>query len=179
MFIVPPPLTAPWIVSSPPVEDARAPLFVASIVPLLTTDPTITPSPSNERPFSTRMLPAGALPDVPMSTNDPAPTLSVEPLQIAIASETRSSPPVATAIVPSPPVGPISDPPSDRSVIATVPVLIWIEPAGTSAVSTAAGGLSGDQLVPTAQVDEAVAVQVNVVPAMTQPPREFGVPTLT
>src|SRR5579863_3628139 len=144
MFIVPVPLTLP-IISSPPVDDARFPLLVVSIVPLLTSDPTTTPSPNNEWPFSTRMLPAAALPDVPTSTNEAESTLSVDPLQTASADETRTAPPVVAEMVPSPDVGPPSDPHRDRSVMATMPPLIWIEPEGSMAVSADVGGPLGSQ----------------------------------
>jgi len=46
MVMDPVPLTAPWISSAPPVEEAGAMLFDASIVPLLTTKAAITPTPT-------------------------------------------------------------------------------------------------------------------------------------
>jgi hypothetical protein len=63
-----------------------------------------------------------------------------------------------------------SEPPRAKSAMAIVPMLTWMLPEGTRAVSTAVGGPAGDQFEPSVQSVEIVDVQVNVVPAMTPSP---------
>src|SRR5271166_4697843 len=145
----------------------------ASIVPILSTDAEISPSPTREWPLSITTSPAMGDPDVPMFTNEDESTERVEPLHTARASETSISAPALTAMVPLPGCGAVRQAPIETSVAETVPILTRIDPAGTTAVSAAPGVPTGDQLLGVVHADGVVAVQVNVVPAMTSSPKRI------
>ena len=104
-----------------------------------------------------------------MSTDEVASTESVDPLHTAMASEISTSAPTVAEMVPLPGSGAAREPPIERSAAATVPPLTWMVPAGSMAVSPAPGVPTGDQLPGIVHAEAVVAVQVNVVPAMTPP----------
>ena len=165
--VVPTPIRLPVISSVPGENTLLATVPSASKVPRLSIDAASSPSPISECPFSTTILPASKVPDVPTSTDEFASTHSVEPLHTAIAPEMRMLPPAVAEMVPLPGNGAARDPPIDRPAAATVPLLTRITPAGSIAVSPATGGPpDGDQFPEIVHAEAVVAVHVYVVPAI-------------